>query len=83
MRLFFTSFGVVFGKALFVAAIAYEMYVFAIIVSFFLSFSWTFNVKDISKGGMRERLIYSFGAVVGAMAGIFFAKLMSRWTTGS
>jgi hypothetical protein len=83
MRLFFTSFIVVFGKALFVATIAYEMYVFAAVVSFFLSFSWTFNIKDISEGGMRERLVYSFGAVAGAMAGIFFAKLLSGWITGS
>lgn len=53
-----------------------EKYIGAVIVSFFISFVWTFNVKKIAFGTMIDRIVYSCGAMVGVISGMLIVKLI-------
>ncbi len=53
-----------------------EKYIGAVIVSFFISFVWTFNVKRIAFGTMIDRIVYSCGAMAGVISGMLIVKLI-------
>ena len=44
-------------------------------VGFMISFVWSFNVKRIAFGGMKDKLIYSTGAAAGSVLGLLTTKL--------
>jgi len=46
-----------------------------IVVSFFIGLLWTLNVKSVSVGCWKARLIYSAGSALGAGTGL----LAARW----
>lgn len=50
-----------------------KMYLFATITSFCISLCWTFNVKAIAIGQWYERLVYSFGAMLGTIVGLLLS----------
>ena len=43
---------------------------------FLISFAWSFNVKRIAIGTRADAAIYSAGASVGAVLGLFFGKII-------
>lgn len=45
---------------------------------FLTSFVWTFNVKRIAMGTMKDRLAYSFGAMAGTGLGYYLSHLLTR-----
>jgi uncharacterized membrane protein len=54
--------------------VANQKFVGAIIVGFFISLVWTFNVKRVAFGEWKTRLIYCFGASLGTASGLLITK---------
>ena len=52
-------------------------YMFILVGGFLISFVWTINVKKIAFGNWPGRIIYSVGASIGALSGIFLAKIFT------
>lgn len=75
MKLLTTGFLQVFFVAVntFFISKGYAIGVFT--CGFLISFIWSYNVKKVSIGTMKERLQYSFGAGIGSLAGM----LISSW----
>lgn len=76
MRLFTTAFMQVFlvaANTLFIASLYYPGIAVA---GFGISFLWAGNVKRVSFGGMKDKLIYASGAMVGGLAGVFFSNVI-------
>lgn len=49
-----------------------------LIVGFLISLVWSVNVKKVAFGGWVDRIIYSSGAGVGAVTGLYIAMLISK-----
>jgi len=74
--LFITGFSQVSLVALNTLLLAKEIYIGVVIVSFLISFIWSFNVKKVAFGSMRDRLVYSLGASIGGLTGLFIGGLI-------
>ena len=48
-----------------------------LIVSFLISFIWSFNVKKVAFGSMLDRIIYSIGASIGGISGLLIGGLLT------
>jgi hypothetical protein len=70
MKLFVTGFSQVFFVAINTYFISKAIYAGVLICSFLISFIWSWNVKKVAFGTMQDRLLYSFGAGVGALVGL-------------
>ena len=79
--LFITGFTQVYFVAVNTYFISKGLYLGVLIAAFLISIIWSFNVKKIAFGTIKDRLIYSFGASIGSVAGLFssiqFAKYLS------
>ena len=67
LQVYFVAINTVFLAKWFTVGVAF--------VGFMISFVWSFNVKRIAFGGMRDKLIYSTGAAVGSVLGLLTTKL--------
>lgn len=76
MNLFTTGFLQVFFVALNTWLITQRNFVGVLIVSFLISFIWSFNVKKVAFGSMRDRIVYSIGASIGGLTGLFIGGLI-------
>lgn len=76
MNLFTTGFLQVFFVALNTWLITQQNYIGVLIVSFLISFIWSFNVKKVAFGSVRDRVIYSLGASIGGLTGLFIGGLL-------
>lgn len=76
MNLITTGFLQVFFVALNTWLITQRNFVGVLVVSFLISFIWSFNVKKVAFGGMRDRVIYSLGASIGGLTGLFIGGLI-------
>jgi len=76
IRLFFTAYMQVFlvGSNTFFIAKLYWIGIAA--ASFGISFLWAINVKKISASTLMERIVYSLGAALGAVSGVFLSKII-------
>jgi len=74
--LFITGFSQVSLVALNTLLLAKQVIIGVVIVSFLISFIWSFNVKKVAFGSMRDRLVYSAGASVGGLTGLFIGGLI-------
>lgn len=76
IKLFLTG----FLQVLFVSANVYFIsrtnWVGIAVCGFSISYLWTINVKKISIGEMSERVVYSFGATLGGLTGVFIANII-------
>ena len=45
---------------------------------FALSFVWTFNIKRVVLGRMRDRISYATGAGLGSLSGLVIARYLGR-----
>ena len=66
--------------ALNVICISKGYILFMLCTSFFLSLTWTFNVKKVAFGGLWDRIIYASGAMCGTGAGFVLSKLLPNLT---
>ena len=73
MKIFITGFLQVFFVAINTYFITKEYYLGVFIVSFLISFIWSFNVKKVAFGTLKDRLVYSFGAATGGLLGLILA----------
>ncbi len=77
IQLITTGFLQVFFVAINTWLITKQQYVGVIIVSFLISFIWSFNVKKVAFGTMKDRLVYSLGAALGGLTGLFIGQLFT------
>lgn len=75
MNLFITGFLQVFFVALNTWLITQKNFIGVLIVSFLISFIWSFNVKKVAFGSINDRVIYSLGASIGGFTGLFVGGL--------
>lgn len=75
MNLFITGFLQVFFVALNTWLITQNNFIGVLIVSFLISFIWSFNVKKVAFGSIKDRIIYSIGASIGGLTGLIVGGL--------
>lgn len=76
MGLFLTGFLQVFFVALNTWLITQRNYGGVLVVSFLISFIWSFNVRKVAFGSMADRIIYSAGASAGGITGLLAGGLL-------
>ena len=76
MKLFLSGFIQVFFMAINTCFLAKSFYIGSFIVAFLISITWSFNVKKIAFGSIKDRIIYSSGASLGSVSGLYFATLI-------
>jgi hypothetical protein len=76
MKIFITSFTQVFLIAINTYLISQTLILGVMISTFLINLVWTYNVRKMSIGNFKERLLYSFGASIGALFGLLFIKLI-------
>lgn len=75
-KLFITAFIQVFLVSANTYFISKSFYIGIGIAGFGISWFWTSNVKTISVGTKKQRLIYATGAMIGGLTGVFSPKLI-------
>ena len=78
IKLFLTAFSQVACVACNTYFIANLFWIGIIGASFLISFLWCINVKKISISTMKQRLIYSFGAMFGGISGVIISKIITQ-----
>ena len=68
LQVYFVAINTVFLSKSFFIGVAF--------VGFLISFVWSFNVKRIAFGGMKDKVIYSTGAAIGSVLGLLTTKLL-------
>lgn len=58
--------------------IANEMYLGVTVASFMISLVWSFNVKKVALGKNIDRIVYSTGATLGALSGLFTSSFITK-----
>lgn len=56
--------------------IANKIYIGAFIVGFLISIIWSYNIKKVAFGTNADRVIYSFGAALGSVAGLLTSSFI-------
>lgn len=74
LKLFLTGFVQVFLVSMNIVFITNKQILPLVITGFFISFTWTINVKKVAFGTMMDRVIYSFGAASGTFVGYLAAN---------
>lgn len=75
-QLFLTGFLQVFFVAINTYFITKQNYIGVLIVSFLISFIWSFNVKKVAFGSLKDRVIYSLGASIGGFSGLLIGGML-------
>lgn len=70
IKIFFTGFLQVFFVAINTYFITNKQYIGVAIISFIISFIWSFNVKRVAFGTNTDRVVYSLGASLGGLLGL-------------
>ncbi len=70
MKLFITGFVQVFFVAVNTFLISRMLYAGVFVFGFLISFVWSWNVKRVAFGTIKDRLWYSLGAGTGSLAGL-------------
>jgi len=78
MKLFLTAFTQVFLVAANTYFIASLFYPGIAVAGFGISFLWAGNVKRVSFGGTKDKLIYATGAMCGSIAGALASKVIMK-----
>ena len=80
MKLFITGFAQVFFVAINTLFLSRIFYLGVLVCGFTISFIWSYNVKKVVFGTIRERLIYSTGASFGGVLGLFISQQILKLT---
>lgn len=78
-QLFLTGFLQVFFVAINTYFITKQNYIGVLIVSFLISFVWSFNVKKVAFGDLKDRIVYSIGASIGGFTGLLLGVHISKY----
>jgi hypothetical protein len=78
MKLFITGFTQVFFVAINTYFISKAIYGGVLICGFLISFIWSWNVKKVAFGNMKDRIYYSLGAGFGSLAGLAVSVALFR-----
>ena len=76
MKIFITGFTQVFLIAINTYLISKEFLFGVFMSTFAINIVWSYNVKKMSIGTTKERILYSLGASFGAVCGLSIAKLL-------
>lgn len=76
LKLFCTGFVQVVLVTLNTYLVATKNWAAVPVVSFTISFIWTFNVKRAAFGSLSDRIVYSLGAATGGVAGLGLGLLI-------
>lgn len=74
MKLFTTGFIQVFFVSVNTYFLAKEIYIGVLFAAFMISFIWSFNVKKVAFGTMKDRIIYALGATAGSLFGLWISS---------
>lgn len=75
LKLFFTGFLQVYFVAIQTVFLSKSFYIGVPIMGFMISFVWCFNIKKIAFSSIWDKVIYSFGAMIGSVLGLLTTKL--------
>lgn len=75
MPLFLTGFIQVFFVAVNTYLISIRHFTGVAACSFIISFIWSYNVKKVAFGTMKERIIYSIGATIGGISALLLTLI--------
>jgi len=78
IKLFSTAFIQVFLISANTYFISKSFYIGIAFAGFGISWFWTGNVKKVSLGKWKERLIYSLGATAGGLFGVLVSKTIFK-----
>jgi len=78
IKLFVTGFMQVLFISVNTSFISKDMYLGVVGSSFIVSYLWSINVKKISMSSIYDRTVYSLGASIGCVSGMFLSKLISE-----
>lgn len=79
MSLFLNGFLQVFFVAINTLLISKQQYIGVLVISFIISFIWSFNVKKVAFGTIKDRIIYSSGAAIGGLSGLFLGFILTKY----
>lgn len=77
MKLFLTGVVQVYFVAINTVFLSKELYVGVFFAAFMISMVWSYNIKKIVFGTMIDRVLYSLGATVGSLLGLFTSGLLA------
>ena len=75
-KLFLTGFMQVYFVAINTVFLARENFLGVAFASFAISWLWTVNVKRAAFGTNTDRMVYSLGAMAGALSGLGTVKII-------
>lgn len=78
MKLFLTGFVQVFFVAINTYFLSKEFYIGVFVCGTIISLIWSWNVKKVAFGTLRDRLFYSFGAGCGSLFGLIVSILFFK-----
>ncbi len=76
LKLFFTGVLQVYFVAINTYFLAKEIYIGVLFAAFAISMIWSYNIKKIAFGTFTERVIYSLGATVGSLLGLYTSSFI-------
>lgn len=76
MKVFITGYLQVTLISLNTYLISKSLIIPAVVVGFFISLLWSFNVGKVALGGMKDKIIYSSGASMGTLTGLLIGGLL-------
>jgi hypothetical protein len=77
MKIFFYSFCQIGLVSVSTILITKHLYYGIFVVAFLISLLWTFNVSRIAVSTIKQKLIYSLGAGIGAVCGVLLTQLFN------
>ena len=80
--IFLTAFGQVCLVAMNTIFISHGLIVPMLITGFGISLVWTFNVKRVAFGNIKDRFVYAFGAMAGTGIGYLVAMWINNLIEG-
>ena len=78
LKLSLTGFVQVFFVAINTYFLSKEFYIGVFIVGFLISLIWSWNVKKIAFGSLKDRLFYALGAGLGSLIGLIVSVVFFK-----
>ena len=82
LSLFSTGFIQVYFVSVNTYFLAKEMYLGVLVAAFMISLIWSFNVKKVAFGSTPDRVVYSIGATLGSLIGLWSSSFISSVLNG-
>ena len=78
MKLFLTAFLQVFLVSANTVFLSEKSYIQVALCGFFISYIWCGNIRKVSIGTEKDRMLYSSGAMIGGLCGLFLSSLIIK-----